>query len=235
MTQNLAEQQFRQWSGGLSSVNDLESESSPELLEQSIKPFITISRETGAGAPTIIQQLNQTLRIGVVDRQILEYLAERYKLPRDMLERVDEKVCNWLVEAVGIWLSKRLISQTDYIALLARFVFMAARDASAIFVGRGIQFILPPEKGLAVRIIAPFEQRVARIMEEQQLKSREAGRYATARDNEQRNFVRHHYHQDIADSHLYDLVINTQDIALEDAANVINRLWSQRFLEKTSA
>ena len=41
---------------------------------------------------------------------------------------------------------------------------MAARHASSVFVGRGVQFLLPCEVGLTIRIVAPLNQRIDRVM-----------------------------------------------------------------------
>ncbi len=226
-----AEQQVQQWSVGLDAIEGLDADGSSTLLEQEIKPFIAVSHEIGSGAPQVIELIKEKLPFNVVDQAILDYLADRYKLSREMLEIVDEKVCHWLVEAVGIWLSQRMISQSDYISLLARFVLMAAQSANAIFLGRGVRFILPREKGLAIRIVAPLEQRIERIMSVQQLSKREAKQYASKRDTEQRQFIQHHYRSDISDPHQYDLVINTEHISLDEAARTIIRLWRKRFVD----
>jgi hypothetical protein len=232
---NKFEQQIQRWSLGLDAVEGVDAERSGALLEMEIKPFIAVSTEIGAGAAETIDQVNEKLDFDVVERAVFDYLADRYKLSRDMLEIVDEKVCNWLVEAVGIWLAQRMISQSEYMSLLARFVLMAARSANTIFVGRGVRFILPREKGLAIRFVAPLEQRIERVMNEQQLNRRDAKRNVTKRDTEQRQFIRHHYRCDISDPVQYDIVINTENIALDDAAEIVKLLWHERFVDPVSA
>jgi hypothetical protein len=49
-------------------------------------------------------------------------------------------------------------------------------------IGERAQYILPRKKCLALRVIAPLESRVARIMARQQLNRDEAERYAKQRD-----------------------------------------------------
>lgn len=225
------ERQVQRWSSGLDAIEGVDAERSSALLEMETKPFIAVSTELGAGAAEIIDQVNKELQLDIVDRALFDYLADRYKLSRDMLETVDEKVSNWFVEAVGIWLAQREISQSEYMLLLARFVLMAARSAETIFIGRGVRFILPREKGLAIRFVAPLEQRIERVMNDQQLSRREAKRNVIKRDSDQRHFIQHHYRCDISDPVQYDLVFNTENIALQDAAETITRLWRKRFVE----
>lgn len=229
-----AEQKLQRWTLGLDAVEGVDAERSGDLFEQAIKPYIAVSQEMGSGASVIINRVQETLNFDVVDRAILEYLADRYKLPRDMLEIVDEKVCHWFVEAVSIWLTHRFVSQSEYISILARFMFMAARSANTIFVGRGVRFILPREKGLAIRIVAPLEQRIERVMIDQQLNRREASRSVSKRDTEQRQFTKHHYRSDISDPVGYDLIINTEKIAFDDAAETIIRIWRKQFVDQVS-
>ena len=224
-----AEQQLQQWTVGLDAIEQRDTNVPSSIFEQDIKPYIAISHEVGSGAPEVIEIIKEKLPFHVVDQALLDYLADRYKLSREMLEIVDEKVCHWLVETVAIWLSQRMISQSAYMSLLARFVLMAARSANTIFLGRGVRFILPRDKGLAIRIVAPLEKRIERIMHVQHLNMREAKQYAGRRDAEQRQFIQHHFRHDITDPHQYDLVINTEQFTVEEAAKMIMRIWRKRF------
>ena len=227
-----AERQIARWARGLRIDEGAEPERIAAQLREKIHPYIAISRQAGAGGYEVVSRVGKTLELDVIDRELLDYLAERYKLPRDMLEIVDEKACNWLVEAFGMWLATRMVSQSDYLLLLGRFVLMAGSQTSAVFVGRGVQFILPREKGLAVRIVAPLERRIERIMERQQLSRHDAKRYATKRDAGSQHFVQRHFHHDLADSLLHDLVINTENIGRDDAAEIIIDQWRRRFADQ---
>ena len=227
MLRNEIEEQVRGWSA------TLEAAAAPDQatahLPAEIHPYIAVSREAGAGGSQVIKHVATSLEFDIIDREMLDYLAERYQLPRDMLELVDEKVANWLTEAFGMWLAHRMVSQSDYYMLLGRFVLMAAHNTSAIFAGRGIQFILPREKGLTVRIVAPVERRIERMMKRLQLSRGEAERYVTKRDAGRRESVRRNFRQDVTNPLLYDLVINTENIAYDEAAQIIVRQWRERF------
>lgn len=226
----MAEQQVQRWSVGLDAIEGGSAEGAGAQLQQEIKPYIAVSQETGVGAEEVIERIKEKRDFDVVDRAVIEYLAERYGLSRDMLQIVDEKACHYLFEAVSIWLSQRTISQCEYMSLLARFVLMAAHSANTIFHGRGVQFILPREKGLAIRMVAPLDKRIERIMIERKLNRRDAKSYAVRRDTEKRHLIHQLYRKDITDPLQYDLVINTEKITLEEAAATIMRLWSEQFV-----
>ena len=165
----------------------------------------------------------------IIDRELLNYLADHCSLPRDMLEVCDEKTSNWLVEALGIWLSHRIVSESDYLMLLGRFVLMSARKSSVVFAGRGVQLILPRERGLAASIVAPWNGEIQCIMERNGVTWQEAERHVAKRDAGRREFVRRHFHEDPSDSHLYDLVINTDMIDTAGSAEIIVNEWLRRF------
>jgi cytidylate kinase len=106
---------------------------------------------------------------------------------------------------------------------------MAARHKSNVFVGRGAQFFLPRERGLAVQIVAPMEQRVQKISEREQVPEGTALRRLMKRDRERREFVRQHFDQDVTDPHLYDLVINLEYVPVDWAVDLVVKTCQRRF------
>jgi cytidylate kinase len=219
---------MHRWSLALDAIDRDEANLGEEVSEK-LHPFIAISREAGAGATEIVSRLADRLQCDVVDRAMLDYMAERYKIPRDMLEVVDERVCHWATEVVRMWLAHRMVSQSDYLLLLGRFVLMAAHSASTIFVGRGAHFILPREKGLAVRIVAPAQVRIKRIMKRQELSRTEAERYAKKRDADRAQFIQRSFQHDVSDPLMYDLIINTEFVDFDSATEIIVSQWQRRF------
>jgi cytidylate kinase len=79
-----------------------------------------------------------------------------------------------------------------------------------VLVGRGAQFLLPRDKGLAVRLIAPLGYRVEEVMRREGLDQTEACRLIEEADRGRRDFARRYFQKDIGDPHLYDLVLNVE-------------------------
>jgi cytidylate kinase len=138
-----------------------------------------------------------------------------------MLEMVDETTVNWAYDILGTWLDRKIISREKYMVRLARVAVGAARKGNVVFVGRGTQFLLPRASGLAVRLVASEAYRVKRIMERKNLDASNAKRLLDETDRGRREFAMRFFHQDIADPHIYDLVINTERIGFEQAADLI--------------
>jgi cytidylate kinase len=118
---------------------------------------------------------------------------------------------------------------------LGKIVLLAAQHESLVFVGRGTQFILPRDRGLAVRIIAPRNQRIEHIMERRQCNRRDAEKFMDDTDKGRADFVQRYFHRDVADPHLYDFVINLEHMPRQDATEMIVResaRFQQRALEE---
>ena len=109
---------------------------------------------------------------------------------------------------------------------------MAAHHDSAVFLGRGAQFFLPRDRGLAVRIGAPLERRIRWVAQQQQIEYRQAAQMVEQSDRERRDFVQHYFHRDTTDLHLYDLAINLDRVRQEDAVDLIADQYRRQFGEQ---
>jgi cytidylate kinase len=186
-----------------------------------IGPYLTISREAGAGGSRIARLVGETIGWEVLDRELLECLAERYHTSPAVLELVDETTTHWITEIFGNWINPASVSQMQYVFRLGRVILMAASGGKVIFVGRGAQFLLPHDRGLSVWLVAPLKYRVQQIMERRHLSFEEARDYVGKTDAGRRDFVRQYFHHDVPDPHLFDLVVNVEKLGPESAAHLI--------------
>lgn len=226
---------MRQWAIDLQTQQRLAEKNAQVAVPQLIQPYIAISRECGVNAPELAQAVAVGCGWQLMDRALLDHLAEQEHLSRIALEFVDERTVSWFHEMFGKWLEKQLVSQAQYVSRLGHLVLLAAQHASSVFVGRGVQFMLPRNLGLAVRLIAPSKQRIEHLMKQRSCSKREAERFMIETDTNRVQFVQRYFHKDIADPHLYDLVINLGYVSRDDAVNLIvtqaKRVASQQTIE----
>jgi len=215
-----AERQMQQWLRMQKGQDNAAPASSTGKLA-GIGPYLTISREAGAGGSRIARLVGEAVGWEVLDRKLLECVAERYDTSPAVLELVDETTANWLTEMFGNWLDPASVSQMQYVCRLSRVILMAARAGKVIYVGRGAQFVLPHERGLSVRIVAPQKYRVQQIMERRHLSFEEALDYVVKTDAGRQDFVRQYFHHDVPDPHLFDLVVNVEKLGPERTAHLI--------------
>jgi cytidylate kinase len=183
--------------------------------------YITFSREAGAGASLVAATVGRKLGWEVLDKNLLDKIAERFRLSRPMLELVDETNFNWAYDVIGVFLDPKIVPHEKYLAHLGRVIRTAARRGNVVLVGRGARFLLPRENGLAVRIIASMSYRVARVMQRLGCDEAKARRYIQEVDHGRKAFVEKFFHHDIADPDLYDLVLCVDRLGPATAADMI--------------
>jgi cytidylate kinase len=230
----VAERQMRSWAHQLHlqqrETEERHSEQRPiQVVSRLIHPYVALSREAGANGGDLARQVASRLKWKVLDRDLLDYMAERYNLSRISLEFVDEKVASWFHEMFGKWLDERLVSQAEYVRRLGRMALLAAQSESAVFVGRGVQFMLPRESGLAIRIIASKKQRVEHIERLRSCDRHDAEKYVEETDRGREQFVQRYFHHDSTDPHLYAMVMNLEFMSSDDAADLIAAECRRRF------
>lgn len=191
--------------------------------------FVAISREAGAGGSEIGRRVGEQLDWRVFDKNLLDCIADRFQLPRMMLDLVDETHANWVYDVLGTWMDRKLVPHEKFVACLTRVVLTAAQGGRAVFVGRGAQFLLPRHELLAVRVVASSKYRIQQIMEQMGLGESDARRQMTELDEGRRELAQKFFHHDVTDPHLYDLMINVERCGKAQAVQeILAALGQQR-------
>ncbi|MDH7568625.1 MAG: cytidylate kinase-like family protein [Armatimonadota bacterium] len=200
-------------------------QTAPEPAADMMKA-ITISRELGAGGNEVAEAVASTLGWDVWDRQLVEEIASKANVRREVVESVDEKTRGqieaWVQELLG-----QTFGEQTYRRHLAEVVFTIARHGQAVIVGRGCNFIL--RKALNVRVIAPLPERVRRLAQREGISEAEAERRCQESDRKRREFVYNTFSREIADCYAYDLVLNTAQLPPADAAAAVVAAARARF------
>ncbi len=222
-----AERQMQAWVKTAEIQEQMIRDEGAQNLRDRLGKFLAISREEGAGGSEIAQLVGEKLAWEVLDKNLLDRVGERLQCSRAMLELVDETPGNWVLDVLSGWMGRQIVTQDKYVAHLGRVVLAAARRGNVVLVGRGAQFLLPREKGLCVRVIAPKKFRVARIAAGRNLDAAAARKLVDEIDLGRREFAQRFFHHEIEDPHHYDLVINAERIAPGDAADTIVQALSR--------
>ena len=86
-----------------------------------------------------------------------------------------------------------------------------------------------------VRLIAPIETRVERLRLAKGLSEEEAMDAVKAEDRERKLYAKQNYHHRADDNLLYDLVINTERVSYESAAELIAQAARECFAAEPAA
>ena len=184
---------------------------------------VTVAREYGSGGGRIAQLLAGRLGWKLVDRCLVEKIAETAKIAPQVAEKFDERPDPWFDRlAEAFWQSPGL---RGYIRgqvpgrfdgevaahLTRRIIEEAAEIGDCVIVGRGSQCILQQrEDAFHVFVYAPRGERLARLLlRDTQLSKAEAEKKLDAQDSIRAAYVRGHYGEDWQNRHLYHLMISS--------------------------
>jgi cytidylate kinase len=190
---------------------------------------VTISRQTGSGAHSVAEKLAAKLQAlsskdacpwTVFDRNLMEKVLEDHNLPQRLAQFMPEdrvsEIADIMDELFGLHPpSWTLVRQTtDTILRLAEL-------GNVILIGRGATVITSKlDYVFHVRLVGSVERRVKHIQESDHL-SKEAALDLIRREDRGRvRYLKKYFHTDLNDPLLYHLVINTDLVPYEEAAQI---------------
>ena len=184
-------------------------------------PYLLISREKGAGGSAVGHLAGKRLGWQVFDNEIVDAIAEKARVRRELVESLDERDRATIHDAVNRLLNPQPMETSGYLANLHEILLTLGHQGDVVIVGRAAQFVLPSQFGLRIRMVAPVEVRVRRIASRDKL-SLEAARDAVEKsDRERPSMARRHFGQDPVDPANQDLTINTAELSVESATEVV--------------
>lgn len=180
-------------------------------------PVITISSQPGSGGRLLAKAIAKRLNIDLFDRDIVKEIAESAHISSAVIETMEKERMTGIQDFISSLVNDRYLWPGVYLDHLMKVVAAIASHGNAVIVGRGANFLIPPENRLSVRVVAPFDARAANIAKEFAVSLEEAKRRVINRENRRSAFIRQSFNADVTDPLNYDLVINMQKLN-QDAA-----------------
>ncbi len=185
-----------------------------------VEDFVAISRQVGAGGAEVASQLGDVLGWPVFDKEILGVMAGDDAIRERIYRSMDERDVSWSEETLRSIVQPEFI-KNDYFHRLTQTVLSIARQGHAVFLGRGIDLILPKRRGLRVRLTAPREQRVEVYSSERGVSPEQARAELARIDKDRMEFIRKHFTADPDDVDRWDLSISLERLTVVDAVGLI--------------
>ena len=204
---------------------------SPDI-EQGINPFVTISRQVGAGGRSLAKALlveldRQPCEVyhgwKVFDRDLCEQLVEEPSL-RNSLNRLWSEEYHSEVESLILTLLGSATAQPAAARGLFKAIRTVATIGKVIIVGRGgacITASLP--QGVHLRLAASEPNRVKR-MNLASLTENEALKTVRRQEKDRARLLKTYFQKDISNPLLYDAVWNTDHLAMGVIATAVIHL-----------
>jgi cytidylate kinase len=210
--------------------NSEKSEKEKMKKEKLVVPSVCFSRKVGVGALEIADILSERTGLKVVDREILQQMAQDTSIAQKTIELFDERYPGRMIELSAMIFNEKSFILSDYYRELAKCVIALANLQPSIFVGRGIHLILPRDQVLAVRLICSDEYRIKRLAGIMKTTEAETKKRLDIIDKEQRDFFKDVYQKKDALPYEFDLVINMDYIKVpEQAAKIVECAFAQKF------
>ena len=201
---------------------------------------ITISRQYGAGGKTLGKQVAETLGYTFADEDIVQIIAEKAKVSPGWVESVEKEAGGRLSRIVTKMVSKTLvdrvlkdergyIDEQIYIDYLVVIISQMAEEDNVVFLDRGSQYILNDFPGaFHVLLISTLEKRIEFIVNRYDMSVQRATQVVKTEERRRTNLYRKIGKQDYDQPDLYHLVINMAKVDLNDAADMIIRMATQK-------
>jgi len=197
-----------------------------------VKPptlFITISRECCAGGSSFAQLLAEKLNAEVAPvagwsifgGNIISRMLQTNHLPEHLARFLPEdkvpEVNATIGEIVGLH-----PSLWDLVQKANATMRRLAMDGNVILVGRGANFATAGiDGGIHVRLVAPPECRARYYAQRFHVTEAAALVHNAKCDAARRRYVSAHFSRSVEDPAAYDLVINTEHVSLDAAADLV--------------
>ena len=211
----IVERQMRNWELGR-----LQRRQEPEHAQPVVADFITISRELGCGGHEVARLVAERLGWPMFDKEILDLMAEHDEVRRQVYQSLDERDLSWLEESLRSFMDPSF-SRNDFFHRLSETILSLARQASAVFLGRGAEYILPRTHGFRVRFVAPLDSRIRHHARRKSIPEAQAGAEVLRLDRERRDYIAKYFKTDPSDPLRADIIVNMSRYSPASAAELV--------------
>lgn len=184
-------------------------------------PVITVSMKPGSGGTLLAQEVADRLGFDYFHRDIIEGIAKGAKIRASVIDTLEKERLSGIEDFISSLYKDQYLYPGIYMQHLVKVVNTIADHGRAVIVGRGANFILPPEERFSVRFVAPLEIRIQNVARAYNVSVEKARKRVIGRESRRSAFIRKSYNADISDPENYDLTINTGRMGIETAVEAV--------------
>lgn len=216
-------------------------ESKKEVEKENVlKPFITISREYGCNINSTVLALSEALNKyedtdvwHAYDKDLLGKIHDDREVNEKLLETIDTEKRKEMTELMRNMLTDYPPQVSAHIELIKTIRTLAVQGRKIIVGRAGVVITRDMKQGLHIRMIAPLNYRINKIMEVRGIKDRhEAEKFVKEQDLKRHQFMTQYVKFDAYNPASYDLTINMERFSSEEAVELVVSALKARDLIK---
>ncbi|HWB53950.1 MAG TPA: cytidylate kinase-like family protein [Tepidisphaeraceae bacterium] len=202
-------------------------------------PFITISRQPGAGTEVFSHRLAERLSEldrapwTAWDRELLERVSAETEIARSVLEAIEERPHTWLdhfLENISMSQTLPPLELKAYKKIMVTIRALAS-SGYAIIVGRGGTFITAGMPGgIHLRLVAPLEHRIQYVAERDRITPSQAVGSIAFSEQNRTAFYRRYWPGKAISPESFSLTLNAGELSVEEMVDCVVPLVRRRQL-----
>ena len=199
-------------------------------------PFVTISRQYRCEAHSLATRLSERLNEfspgpapwTVMRKEVIEAIAKEKGGAAKFVDALNSGRRGHIRQTVELLCGNNLTEYQAYEELVSSLEALA-RAGRVILLGRGGAVACAGmERGLHVRLVAPYQWRTEKIARERNIDILEAQAIASREEVQREAFARDFTGEDVANPHLYDVIFNNERNDVNTIAEAVFSLMRGR-------
>ncbi len=198
-----------------------------------VAPFVTISREAGAGGITLAQKLVEKLnqrgadgpRWSAWDRELVQKVAEDHHIDQSLVETLEERGPTWIEELLGglrVHESPETASELRVYWKTAATIRAIAQVGHCVIVGRGGVFVTANMPGgTHIRLVAPLQFRIRNFASTFNMSEASAEARVRELDHNREAFYRRHWPRRSLSPEAFTATFNTACIGEKELVEAV--------------
>ena len=184
-------------------------------------PVVTVSIDPGSGGSRVAKMVANRFGFEFYNREIIQEIAASVHIEPDVIEHIEKERPAGMEDLIDSCLRDSYLWPGMYMEHLEKVLYALGKHGRTVVVGRGGNFILPPDQRFSVRITAPLAARIENIAKAFGVAAAKARKRIKGREEKRAAFIKKSFHKDVRNPLHYDMVLNTGFMGLEDCTDMI--------------
>lgn len=214
------------------------------LMEPSLRTFVTISRQPGAGGFSFAQRLAKRLNAlqngdwTVWDNELFDKVWAEKSVEEEVMQVLQEQPSAWLNDLLKQAADHHVGRHSEEFAAYQRVAMMLgslALAGHAVLVGRGGQYITDQMSGgIHLRLVAPLEHRIKFMADTYHLTPSQAESRVAQIEHDRNRFYHLHWPNRSLGPEIFAMTLNSGELSLDEMVESIVPLIQMRETERNA-